>query len=99
MSLQDFLIHWVTFISTDIKSLTGLSHRDNILVEKMLQLAQKSRRDAMEFRRTIIMMKADSQIPEPFLFNLIKHHLGFIREFVNLKIETAAMIYKILLEN
>lgn len=27
-------------------------------------------------------MKSDFQIPEPFLFNPIKHHLGFIREFM-----------------
>ena len=30
-SLQDVLIHGVTFISTDIKSLTGLSHRDILI--------------------------------------------------------------------
>jgi hypothetical protein len=28
-------------------------------------------------------MVADYQIPEPILFNPLKHHLGFIREFVN----------------
>ena len=27
------------------------------------------------------------QIPEPFLFNPLKHHLGFIREYINVKIE------------
>ena len=32
-------------------------------------------------------MKTDYQIPELFLFNPLKHHLGFIREFINLKIE------------
>ena len=28
-------------------------------------------------------MIADIQIPEPVLFNPIKHHLGFMREFIN----------------
>jgi len=28
---------------------------------------------------------ADYQIPEPFLFNPLKHHLGYIREFINLR--------------
>jgi len=32
-------------------------------------------------------MNADYQIPEPLLFNPLKHHLGFIKEFINLKIE------------
>jgi hypothetical protein len=27
-------------------------------------------------------MKADYQIPEPILFNLLKHHIGFIKEFM-----------------
>jgi hypothetical protein len=27
-------------------------------------------------------MKADSQIAEPFLFNPMKHHLGFLKEFI-----------------
>ncbi|MCE5347353.1 MAG: hypothetical protein LLG13_13845 [Bacteroidales bacterium] len=31
-------------------------------------------------------MNIDHQIPEPFLFNPLKHHLGFIREFINQKI-------------
>jgi hypothetical protein len=31
-------------------------------------------------------MQTDYQIPEPILFNALKHHLGFIREFINLKI-------------
>jgi hypothetical protein len=30
-------------------------------------------------------MITDRQICEPFLFNPIKHHLGFIREFINLR--------------
>jgi hypothetical protein len=33
-------------------------------------------------------MTVDFQIPEPFLFNPLKHHLGFIREFININIET-----------
>lgn len=28
-------------------------------------------------------MITDYQIPEPFLFNPLKHHLGYIREFIN----------------
>lgn len=32
-------------------------------------------------------MNPDYQIPEPFLFNPLKHHLGFMREFINRKIE------------
>jgi hypothetical protein len=32
-------------------------------------------------------MNVDYQIPEPFLFNPIKHHLGFIKEFINFNID------------
>jgi hypothetical protein len=32
-------------------------------------------------------MNADYQIPEPLLFNPIKHHLGFLKEFINLNID------------
>jgi hypothetical protein len=32
-------------------------------------------------------MAVDYQIPEPFLFNPMKHHLGFIREYVTLRAE------------
>lgn len=32
-------------------------------------------------------MNTDYQIPEPFLFNPLKHHIGFIREFINLNID------------
>lgn len=32
-------------------------------------------------------MNVDYQIPVPFLFNPLKHHLGFMREFINLKID------------
>ena len=32
-------------------------------------------------------MNTDYQIPEPFLFNPLKHHLGFIREFINLRLD------------
>ena len=32
-------------------------------------------------------MKAEYQIPEPILFNPLKHHLGFIKEFINLRID------------
>lgn len=34
-------------------------------------------------------MNADYQIPEPFLFNPIKHHLGFLKEFININIDRA----------
>jgi hypothetical protein len=30
-------------------------------------------------------MITDYQIPEPFLFNPLKHHLGFMKEFINLR--------------
>jgi hypothetical protein len=33
-------------------------------------------------------MIVDFQIPEPFLFNPLKHHLGFMRDFININIET-----------
>lgn len=32
-------------------------------------------------------MNTDNQIPEPFLFNPLKHHLGFIKEFININID------------
>ena len=32
-------------------------------------------------------MNSDFQIPEPFLFNPLKHHLAVIREFIDLRIE------------
>jgi len=32
-------------------------------------------------------MLTDYQIPEPFLFNPLKHHLGYIKEFINLRID------------
>lgn len=32
-------------------------------------------------------MNVDYQIPEPFLFNPLKHHMGFIREYINQKTE------------
>jgi hypothetical protein len=32
-------------------------------------------------------VNVDYQIPEPFLFNPLKHHLGFIKEFINLNID------------
>jgi hypothetical protein len=33
-------------------------------------------------------MKSDSQIPEPFLFNPLKHHLGYLKEFTDQMIDT-----------
>jgi hypothetical protein len=33
-------------------------------------------------------MAADYQIPEPILFNPLKHHLGFIRDFVVMRSDT-----------
>lgn len=35
----------------------------------------------------LCIMIADYQIPEPFLFNPLKHHLGFIKNFVNSRTE------------
>ena len=32
-------------------------------------------------------MNTDYQIPEPFVFNPLKHHLGFIKEFINASID------------
>lgn len=32
-------------------------------------------------------MIADSQIPEPILFNPLKHHLGFMKDFVDIRSE------------
>jgi hypothetical protein len=36
-------------------------------------------------------MNTDNQISEPFLFNPLKHHLGFIRELINTEIERAGI--------
>jgi hypothetical protein len=36
-------------------------------------------------------MNTDYQIPEPFLFNPVKHHLGFIREFIDLNIDASQL--------
>jgi hypothetical protein len=33
-------------------------------------------------------MGTEYQIPEPLLFNPLKHHLGFIKEFINLRTES-----------
>ena len=35
----------------------------------------------------VFKMMTDPEIPEPILFNPLKHHLGFIREFINRMIE------------
>ena len=42
-------------------------------------------------------MNTGLQIPEPILFNPLKHHLGFIREFIFLKSETDSDPNKIIL--
>jgi hypothetical protein len=34
-------------------------------------------------------MNTDYQIPEPFLFNPVKHHLGFIKDFINLYVDNS----------
>lgn len=34
-------------------------------------------------------MIADYQIPEPFLFNPVKHHLGFIKDFINFYVDNS----------
>lgn len=39
----------------------------------------------------IYIMNIDYQIPEPFLFNPIKHHLGFIKEFIDLNIDKSRL--------
>jgi hypothetical protein len=36
-------------------------------------------------------MNYDYQIPEPILFNPFKHHLGFIKEFINRNIDNPGM--------
>ena len=36
-------------------------------------------------------MFAESQIPEPVLFNPLKHHLGYIREFIDDKTESSSL--------
>lgn len=36
-------------------------------------------------------MVSDYQIPEPFIFNPLKHHLDFIREYINLKADRSGM--------
>lgn len=41
-------------------------------------------------------MKTEFQIPEPFLFNPIKHHLGFIKEFINSNIDNTKSDIRIL---
>ena len=41
-------------------------------------------------------MNTDYQIPEPFLFNPVKHHLGFIKDFINLYIDHSPTDIKIL---
>lgn len=38
-------------------------------------------------------MNTDFQIPEPFLFNPIKHHMGFLKEFTNLQTQKATPDY------
>ncbi|HPT21729.1 MAG TPA: hypothetical protein PLR88_07265 [Bacteroidales bacterium] len=45
-------------------------------------------------------MDIDHQIPEPFLLNPLKHHLGFIKEFINRRIkeEPAADIKNLIRE-
>ena len=43
-------------------------------------------------------MITDNQIPEPFLFNPLKHHLGFIRSFIDLKIDESLLDIKDLIK-
>ncbi|MGC1391980.1 MAG: hypothetical protein WA816_13170 [Bacteroidales bacterium] len=38
-------------------------------------------------------MNTDYQIPEPFLFNPLKHHIGFIKEFINYNIDKTGSDY------
>jgi hypothetical protein len=44
-------------------------------------------------------MNADFQIPEPILFNPLKHHLAFIRKFIDQKIENPGADRKDLVTN
>jgi hypothetical protein len=44
----------------------------------------------------LCLMNIDYQIPEPFLFNPIKHHLGFIKEFINLNIDKSGADIQVL---
>lgn len=45
-------------------------------------------------------MNTDYQIPEPILFNPLKHHLGFMREYISIKTEgDSNSDYKILLND
>jgi YD repeat-containing protein len=39
-------------------------------------------------------MYTDNQIPEPFLFNPLKHHLGFIREFIFIEADESNTDFK-----
>ena len=41
-------------------------------------------------------MNADYQIPEPILFNPFKHHLGFIKEFINQNIDNSELNIQLL---
>jgi hypothetical protein len=41
-------------------------------------------------------MNIDYPIPEPFLFNPMKHHLGFMKEFINSNIDNANSDIRIL---
>jgi len=41
-------------------------------------------------------MNTDYQIPEPILFNPIKHHLGFIKEFINFNIDKSGSDIQVL---
>ena len=43
-------------------------------------------------------MNTDYQIPEPFLFNPLKHHLGFIREYIYFKTDESNTDIKILIK-
>jgi hypothetical protein len=43
-------------------------------------------------------MDADYQIPEPVLFNPLKHHLGFQRDFVNFKVEESNVVIRDLIK-
>ena len=44
-------------------------------------------------------MNTDYQIPEPFTFNPVKHHLGFIKEFINLNIDNPRSDIQVLIRD
>jgi len=64
----------------------------NYIIIKVIDYEYSEVRISTNFRAIfslfyLCQMNIDYQIPEPFLFNPVKHHLGYIKEFINLKID------------